>query len=1845
MPPQNQDDQFDVVQHPILGPLKFPKDMNPDDRNQAIQYALSQRKTQGPISGSQPTSAMGPPPAPQSEPFGMDKIMGTYLPEALAAGNRVLNQPIQKTLLGMPSLTDQAAATKAGSAPAAQGGMGGVVADAKRFGITIPAGLGDYLTSPAGIAAIGLTALTGGAAAPWIAGAYTADTGNQAVQKYQAYKQNPNPDTLQDFLSTAAMTSAMGAGGKAEELPKLIAPDPRMVGATLDRSKAAAADMSQQVVTPKVVPPDTRMDQTAVQQKAEVAPPAVEPDAAAKGLTPQDVIAPTPPILSDVRRAEISRLAQAVAPRKMAETTDGLQPVPNTIIPPEIAPEPKLDSQLDSVSPLQQQIAQAAVESHPSVEPTTPQDEPLRRMVEDAGGKFRATDSMGYAHYDAPADAVGGRNGVTISSLISKMTPEFVQSEFARKATEFRGPITDQESAQAIQQGNVIPALHGSIQRLVDMKQDLDNTSDPARISQIQAAREAENRHATQLLQQHMATASPEELANLRDAVNEHATSHEAMADMITEAIAQHNRTAQFRQEAVDARAVDYTRESSAIDPETGTKIQAVREAETAPLSRSIFDQLQGRKPRVTIDDMVINKPKANLSEEQWNAFTGKMVNHLKAQIASVKRDAEIELSKLQPGDDQGQMLRDSGLLDRMKEIDRDARAIGTFPRAEQRPPKSGSESANWGGPGRRPNLLVTNPDGSIRPLAPGEGITLERAKQFMGRYVRQIPEQNELAQRAANLKETSRLYKVLGNTLDKVAKPELPVRDSQRGSVGEAALQGGHAGGGVASVEELNRPGRFVKISRGGMPTDQGKVPDFTLKPGEAGYQVKPDGSYELKAGQETPTTKVGVQSYAKQVYGRQAGWISGESMAGMAAGGLLGATHGPASAAIGAFIGGVAPAILRSKVIFDAFDTMRPIIKSLDITQKDWLNGPKQEPTVVPGMDKILEAQRKDIRGNPIQYKQRLAQLPQDFVRKFVDKTVMLTGPQSALGAYMARLDGRNVYMASDTPEAKTATMAFANAAREIQGNQAWNAFRFNDDTRTALKAGIYDNLQTYKNLQVYQRVNDSLIEKAKDEQLMQQNLQTKLQSPSLTDRQRIALQDDLSDSKARQKELTDRVANGEANPFGYTPDNVRNALQHMEQTIPPDKLALIKQLTQNVQDSNRQALDFLHSKGRISDEAYQKYTANGNTYIPASRIMSDMANDAMQFEKPGSSMYVKYENIIKALEGSERVNRDPDVASLAFQNHAISDAIKNDRINKYIMAAGADPKGLGSYIHPVDQGYQPVAGEGVIGHFIDGKPQLYAVPDWFKSTLDAPDVIHEFVGGAAAKFARGLFRTGATTLNFAFSTMRLPVDLARAATISKMGVDVNPEAPMQVAKMSYAWSKNFKSSLLKDKTWAEALRAGALQSGLEYVINPERFVKLTALDPKFKQVALRILHAPADFNAAVSDATKMVSYQRGLTQGMSPTEVSYETARYGGAPDYSRTGELGPVGNVITTFFNAHIQHITQDLGRVIQEPKLVVPRLAAITVMTMLAAQLNWSQKDDKGEPLMRRVPYTDRENNIVILTGGLDKNGIPNMVRIRKNSFQQILINPIENAIAKVAWGEDRTGQQLALDELSHLLPASGVRMEQGRVPETLARGAAASINPALRVPVEEYANQQFATGAPIVSNTKLKGKDTQYQIGPNTSPAAIEIGKLTGWSPQRLDYAARQATGGLTNEVQQPSNLLGRFGNAKMNQEDKNATDQFYANVNRVQSHAAALHQLMQVDQPRAVQYIKDNINDLRWNKTITKMEDKLGKLNSTQKEIAADKTMTDDQKQKAIQSLHEVKMQMLQAFNGAMSK
>lgn len=80
------------------------------------------------------------------------------------------------------------------------------------------------------------------------------------------------------------------------------------------------------------------------------------------------------------------------------------------------------------------------------------------------------------------------------------------------------------------------------------------------------------------------------------------------------------------------------------------------------------------------------------------------------------------------------------------------------------------------------------------------------------------------------------------------------------------AAGQGGHAGNGVASEEEINRPGVNVTFDKTGKPTYHGKAfaPEAT-QPGHVHATVFNDGTFRVNEGTPNPAQELGVKQFMK--------------------------------------------------------------------------------------------------------------------------------------------------------------------------------------------------------------------------------------------------------------------------------------------------------------------------------------------------------------------------------------------------------------------------------------------------------------------------------------------------------------------------------------------------------------------------------------------------------------------------------------------------------------------------------------------------------------------------------------------------------------------------------------------------------------------------------------------------------------------------------------------------------------------------------------------------------------------------------------------------------------------
>lgn len=126
------------------------------------------------------------------------------------------------------------------------------------------------------------------------------------------------------------------------------------------------------------------------------------------------------------------------------------------------------------------------------------------------------------------------------------------------------------------------------------------------------------------------------------------------------------------------------------------------------------------------------------------------------------------------------------------------------------------------------------------------------------------------------------------------------------------------------------------------------------------------------------------------------------------------------------------------------------------------------------------------------------------------------------------------------------------------------------------------------------------------------------------------------------------------------------------------------------------------------------------------------------------------------------------------------------------------------------------------------------------------------------------------------------------------------------------------------------------------------------------------------------------------------------------------------------------------------------------------------------------------------------------------------------MNPIEDAVWRFMAGARRDTIQTGLNVASSLLPG-GFQLEREHLGRSTVLGAVASLNPALRLPIEQMTNLDVRRDVPIVPRREeeVAGRE---QYGPTTSPAAVAAGRLTGISPRRIEYGA-ESFGGLSEQA------------------------------------------------------------------------------------------------------------------------
>lgn len=1952
------------------------------------------------------------PPAREQVNATWNKFTGETYPAILDATNKLLSTPLSKYIPGGKSFSDIYNESDISKAPAGESASQDFLKLAARTG----AGLGDFISSPTGIATTSLEVLTAGAATPYLAAGFAAGQAPETAEQIKRAYENPTPENVQEALYGAGTNVFIGAGATKTEVKSTMLPHREFVKGGPVLKPGTLKDLPQEDV-PKLATPMGPRDNTTQTPQIDFAVHAPEEAHAPQAtgfvgksspLRPYDpdgvrfsrgetigmepVTRAFDPSLFvegpkkggfDVDRAvKIGVMSPETAAAYKPSEKAGVMSAPYKSLGPEfeadqIAHEKARNQEIlrnPKATPEDRRIAQARLNEGAEVTPpikASPAD-----MAKEAGLVYKGElmPGSGVHMFEDPAEP-----GKTMAAKEAELTStDVLKQRMNAKLGEFTAkppapiPITERTGYRP-KSFDIPDQLRKNFDTLAELSRQTDVAETDAQRDSITTQRDSIAARSRGMLKEHIGALNGDQLLQLRDKIAGEADKLDAQSKAISDLTEATIKNRGVKKEIADLRQPGGPGRQIA-DPETGERVTVKPDAKVARGARSVLDELQGRKPTSEFQALKVNAKPEGVSDQEWAEHVGKLQTErsgLKKKIS----DAVMIASET------GSSLAEAGLeehVDRLKEIEG---LLGKY-----------VEEAK---PGRRANIPAElDEHGAIKAPESLKSWTLERARLALGKQLRMLPTDEEFFQEAGVRQEKARLLRTVSDVADKVLAIRKKVRDGEKGFVGEGVasprvsnpitdiVAGDVTGEKVLRrAQQLSREGWRVSdnrpAGRAGWLSPDGKV--FIDK----GHLAHEDMAQELLPEHKNPAVGMLIHGWIRKVNPRafevnnlsgeainsiemstirdavagkdllidargprglrtlhvDAGWedlgpaisrarreqgFNAESgkipgilpLSGAAAGGVAGTIAGAHIAGVpGAIVGGsigfvsgfITPAILKSRPMLVSMRIMAPIVRGAGQSLKTFLLGAPQIDVGTPDMKGILNEQMAHATKST-DWIERAKRLPAQAYRGF-DPFAYVSDKRNMgmVGRVLMSFDkDGKVFRDLSIPDSQSLYVALRNAGGEALGQRAYQGFQYSDIKSDAAKAGLRPALDVYLNLKGYERVHEVLAEHSQDLAQSIQQIQQNLQNPNNSLRQIASMQDQLKEAQSMQREIHRKVQSGEATPNGFTPSKIQQEYADLQQQLGQQKFAQVDQLAQRAFQSRAHILDMLHSNGIVGLEDYLTFSRRGPEYVPMERIMDDLANN--QFTSSAKPLHLRHQSVIKTLEGSTRTNVSPWEAFDHADRKAFNQIYRNDAMTQALDLAKAYPQSIGLEFRAVGADYRAKADEGIVGHYVDGKPNLYAVPKYLADTMSNTPVAAKTALGVAANWFGHQFKKAATVGNIGFQVSSLISHAISSAVLPEQGLSVGPKLPVEAAKFINGWARSVKDVLTKSQNYREMVRSGGAFGTFQRTLDPEYFANPSELGFKGKIASGKYLDAAQDLAAGLEDINRMNTYTRARQAGLNERAAGWQTKQYGGAPDFSRLGDLSQPVNQAMMFFNAANQYLHQATSAIQKDPMRVGGMMIAMTAAMIALNSWNQQQKDSRGNELLRKESIFDRQRNWVVLTPWTytTSNGAEKAIALKvpKPKIAQLL-NPIEDLINYATGKEDRTGTQQALDSISNVSPIH-LRLKEGQVGKTFAQSVVSSLHPIAKTAIEQYSNLNDY-GQPIVP-TNQQSIDSRYQVGPSTTPLAAQMGQggvkgavaggalggtlgtiFGGWkggavgaaggaavgavglSPRRIDAGINSLTAGggamaegylnpFFQAAQKTRNMEGpeaaqnvpvvgqvakRFTTNPMDAQEQALLDRFYTTVQQYQEPMNTLKFLEKNHPDQIVDFLQTNKDKLWRAQMASEMQSRLNDLLSSQHQIENAEGLDEAKRIEVLKNIHAVKVQILKTFTGVLDK
>lgn len=599
-------------------------------------------------------------------------------------------------------------------------------------------------------------------------------------------------------------------------------------------------------------------------------------------------------------------------------------------------------------------------------------------------------------------------------------------------------------------------------------------------------------------------------------------------------------------------------------------------------------------------------------------------------------------------------------------------------------------------------------------------------------------------------------------------------------------------------------------------------------------------------------------------------------------------------------------------------------------------------------------------------------------------------------------------------------------------------------------------------------------------------------------------------------------ERAERGFANPAGVTADTAKQAMEELKTKVGPGIFKRFETAEQAIQKwANDAILKPATESGLISKKAYDSIVAKNKHWIPF-QVLDYLPDSAFldTLPKGGEIFSVGKQGIVKGLEGTEKIIRDPFEAIIDKLSNAVNLAKRNDVARKLINIREVLPEAK-ELIKPLAKDTRVPKGWGSLSVFVDGKNTKWIVPEELSWAMHQMNEVEAGMLGNFVKFTSGAFRKGATTLYIPFSLSNAVRDAQMAVMTSKYGF--NPadwvSGFAQGLKGAFGWD----SKLLEEFSRNGGGFGGFIQGAREI-----SGVKKQLFEPtwwKRTKAVVNPFNLISNFAEAIELAPRLGVYKRAIKGGATGLEAAFEARN--ATIDFAKAGQEMRIVNMWVPFVNARWQALL-NTARVFKESPVKSAAKAGALIVTPGVTTYFWNSLNYPD--LYEDVPRWIKDTYFPIIVGEeTDEQGnrVPKMVLIPKGDVGQIFYNPIEYALDYVRKGEPGNFTKLALEWMSQLAPIPFTR--DGEL--SASQFFSGALPPILRTPIELATNKSFFTGGPIVPR-RLEQVAPTEQYDEKTPQAAVVVGRALGVSPMKIAYGLGGLFGGFGREAIDPAKIL-----------------------------------------------------------------------------------------------------------------